>query len=197
MIFLQKYTPAQWHSTPIYLSAAEKDLGPEEPRERFAVLNVLSQHRDNRPSEPDWSHHVMRILIVEDEPLIALNTQADLEAAGHTVIGIAMTSREAFGLAESGRPHLVLMDIRLAEGNGVEAAWAIHSHLGISSLFATSHVEKPASAGNAAIGCLQKPYDQRSLVRSIQIAEQVMNGLEPTLPLPRNLKLYERKIDMP
>jgi two-component system, response regulator PdtaR len=135
----------------------------------------------------------MRILIVEDEPIIALNTQADLEAAGHAVIGIAMTSREAFALAESGRPDLVLMDVRLAEGNGVEAARAIYTHLGIFSLFATSYVEKPASAGNAALGCLQKPYDQRSLFRSIQIVEQVMSGLEPTLPLPRNLKLYERE----
>jgi two-component system, response regulator PdtaR len=136
----------------------------------------------------------MRILIVEDELLIALNTQADLEAAGHTVTGIAMTSREAFRLAESGRPDLVLMDVRLAEGNGVEAAQAIHAHLGISSLFATSYSEKPASAGNAAIGCLRKPYDQRSLVQSIQIVEQVMNGWEPTLPLPRNLELYQREI---
>ena len=47
-------------------------------------------------SEADHTDHVMRILIVEDEPLIALSTQADLEAAGHTVVGIAMTSREAF-----------------------------------------------------------------------------------------------------
>src|SRR3954468_8448911 len=105
----------------------------------------------------------MRILIVEDEPLIALNTQADLEAAGHTVTGIAMTSREAFRMAEADRPDLVLMDVRLAAGNGVEAAQAIHAHLGIYSLFATSYVEKPASTGNAALGCLRKPYDRRSL----------------------------------
>jgi CheY-like chemotaxis protein len=136
----------------------------------------------------------MRILIVEDELLIALNTQADLEAAGHTVIGIAMTSREAFRQAESGRPDLVLMDVRLAEGNGVEAAQVIHAHWGIVSLFATSYAEKPASTGNAAIGCLRKPYDQRSLVQSIQIIEQVMSGLEPTSPLPSNLELYQRSI---
>jgi CheY-like chemotaxis protein len=136
----------------------------------------------------------MRILIVEDECLIALNTQADLEAAGHTVTGIAMTSREAFEQAETGRPDLVLMDVRLAAGNGVEAAQAIYAHWGISSLFATSYGEKPASAGNAGIGCLRKPYDQKSLVQSIQIVERVMNGLEPTLPLPRNLELYQREV---
>jgi hypothetical protein len=65
---------------------------------------------------------------------------------------------------------------------------------GISSLFATSYGEKPASAGNAALGCLRKPYDQKSLVQSIQIVEQVMNGLEPTLSLPRSLELYQRTI---
>ena len=69
----------------------------------------------------------MRILIVEDEPIIALSTQADLEAAGHTVVGLAMTSDEAINLAASCHPDLVLMDIRLAEGNGVEAAQAIHT----------------------------------------------------------------------
>jgi CheY-like chemotaxis protein len=134
----------------------------------------------------------MRILIVEDEPLIALNTQADLETAGHTVVGLAMTSDEAISLAECCRPDLVLMDIRLAEGNGVEAAQAIHSRWAIPSLFATSHVEHSAATRHVALGCLRKPYDHRSLVRSIQIVEQVMSGLEPTLPLPRNLDLYER-----
>ena len=164
-----------------------------ELAENFTVLNILGLCRENFLSEPDWSHHVMRILIVEDEPLIALNTQADLEAAGHTVTGIAMTSREAFRLAETDRPDLILMDVRLAEGNGVEAAQVIHAHWGILSLFATSYADISESVGNAAIGCLRKPYDQRSLVQSIQIVEQVMNGLDPTLPLPRNLKLYERK----
>jgi two-component system, response regulator PdtaR len=145
-------------------------------------------------SEPDWSHHVMRILIVEDEPIIALSTQADLEAAGHTVVGLAMTSDEAINLAASCYPDLVLMDIRLAEGNGVEAAQAIHTRWAIPSLFATSYVEYSGATCGAALGCLRKPYDYRSLVRSIQIVEQVMRGLGPTLPLPHNLELYQREI---
>jgi two-component system, response regulator PdtaR len=145
-------------------------------------------------SEPDWSHHVMRILIVEDEPIIALSTQADLEAAGHTVVGLAVTSDEAINLAASCHPDLVLMDIRLAEGNGVEAAQAIHSRWAIPSLFATSYVEHSGAVCRAALGCLRKPYDYRSLVRSIQIVEQVMNGFEPTLSPPRNLELYRRNI---
>ncbi len=134
----------------------------------------------------------MRILIVEDEPIIALSTQADLETAGHTVVGLAMTSDEAITLADRCRPDLVLMDIRLAKGNGVEAAEAIHARWAIPSLFATSYVEHSADRCHAALGCLRKPYSRRNLVQSIHIVEQVMNGLMPTLSLPQNLELYQR-----
>src|SRR3954463_5097113 len=121
----------------------------------------------------------MRILIVEDEPIIALSTQVDLETAGHTVVGLAMTSEEAISLADRCRPDLVLMDVRLAKGNGVEAAEAIHNRWAIPSLFATSYVGHSGAPCRAALGCLRKPYNQQSLVRSIQIIEQLMNGLEP------------------
>jgi two-component system, response regulator PdtaR len=85
------------------------------------------------------------------------------------------------------------MDIRLAKGNGVEAAEAIHNRWAIPSLFATSYVEHSGATCRAALGCLRKPYNQQSLVRSIQIIEQLMNGLEPTLPLPSSLEIYKQK----
>jgi two-component system, response regulator PdtaR len=134
----------------------------------------------------------MRILVVEDEPIIALSTQADLETAGHTVVGLAMTAEEAITLADRCRPDLVLMDIRLAQGNGVKAAEAIYSQWAIPSLFATSYVEHSADACHAALGCLRKPYSRRNLVQSIQIVEQVMCGRKPTASLPNNLELYQR-----
>ena len=113
------------------------------------------------------------------------------ETAGHSVVGLAMTSEDAINLAGWCRPDLVPMDIRLAEGNGVEAAQAIHTRWAIPSLFATSHVENSPATCPAALGCLRKPYDDRSLVPSIQVVEQVMNGFEPTLPRPHNLELYQ------
>jgi CheY-like chemotaxis protein len=136
----------------------------------------------------------MRILIVEDEPIIALSTQVDLETAGHIVVGLAMTSDEAITLADRCRPDLVLMDIRLAKGNGVEAAEAIYARWTIPSLFATSYVEHSADRCHAALGCLRKPYSRRNLVQSIQVVEQVMSGLMPTLSPPQNLELYQRNI---
>jgi two-component system, response regulator PdtaR len=178
----------------ICLCTAEKDLDSSELVEGGPVLIVLAPSRKIRISEPDWSYHVMRILIVEDEPIIALNTEADLETAGHTVVGLAVTSDEAITLADRCRPDLVLMDIRLAKGNGVEAAEAIHNRWAIPSLFATSYVEHSGATCRAALGCLRKPYNQQSLVQSIQIVEQSMNGLQPTLSSPRNLELYQQNM---
>ncbi len=103
-----------------------------------------------------------------------------------------MTDAEAVTLADRYRPDLVLTDIRLAKGNGVEAAEAIYTRWGIPSLFATSYAEHSAGTCRAALGCLRKPYNHRSIVRAILVVEQVMNGLEPTMPLPRNLELYQR-----
>jgi CheY-like chemotaxis protein len=110
--------------------------------------------------QPNRAAYVMRILIVEDKTLVALSTQVDLETAGHTVVGLAMTSDEAITLADRCRPDLVLMDIRLAKGNGVEAAEAIYARWAIPSLFATSYVEHSADRCHAALGCLRKPYSR-------------------------------------
>src|SRR3954452_15182899 len=90
------------------------------------------------------NHSLYKDGILKPSPfkrLPCLNTQVDLETAGHIVVGLAMTSDEAITLADRCRPDLVLMDIRLAKGNGVEAAEAIYARWTIPSLFATSYVE--------------------------------------------------------
>jgi CheY-like chemotaxis protein len=91
-------------------------------------------------------------------------------------------------------PIWYMMDIRLAKGNGVEAAEAIYARWTIPSLFATSYVEHSPDRCHAALGCLMKPYSRRNLVQSIQILEQVMSGRKPTASPPNNLELYQRNI---
>ena len=113
------------------------------------------------------------------------------ETAGHSVVGLAMTSEDAINLAGWCRPDLVPMDMRLAGGNGVESAQAIHTCWAIPSLFITSHVKNSAATCRAALGCLRKPYHDWSLMRSIQVVEQVMNGFEQILPRLHNLELYQ------
>lgn len=67
-----------------------------------------------------------RILVVEDEPLIAMDLEAIVSDLGHTVVGNARTHSEAIAMYAQHKPELVLMDVHLADGSsGAEAATEI------------------------------------------------------------------------
>lgn len=57
------------------------------------------------------------VVVIEDEPLIALDLQELLKSLGHRVVGIARTSREAIAAVAATRPGLILADIQLADGS--------------------------------------------------------------------------------
>lgn len=115
-----------------------------------------------------------RILVVEDEFLIAMECEGILMEAGHEVVGVAADEQQALSLAERGRPDLVLMDIRLARGSdGIEVAKAIRARHGIRSLFVSAHGERETrDRGRAAdaAGWLVKPYTAGMLLDAIDAA---------------------------
>jgi len=125
-----------------------------------------------QPFSPN-SHHPNRVLIVEDEFLIAMTAEDSLCDAGIEVIGVAATCEEAIALAEQ-MPDLVLMDIRLASArDGIEAAIEIRRRFGIPSLFtsanhddATMNRAEPAEPQ----GWLPKPYSPEALVCATRAA---------------------------
>lgn len=83
-----------------------------------------------------------RILIVEDETILAMDIQATLCAAGFAVAGIASDADQACRLAEATHPALAIMDIRLARGSdGIEAAATILRDFGIKSVFLSAHLD--------------------------------------------------------
>jgi DNA-binding NarL/FixJ family response regulator len=86
---------------------------------------------------------IARVLIVEDEPLIALDLEATLQTLGFDVSGFAANAREAVELATSRRPDLVLMDLYLEEGcEGTKAAKWLNDACGIPVLFVTGHGDR-------------------------------------------------------
>lgn len=109
-----------------------------------------------------------RILVVEDDFLIALQTEAALTEAGFQVVGTATTAEEAVALAKEERPFLALMDIRLAsERDGIDAARQLFSELNIRCIFATAHDDprtRERAEPYAPLGWLAKPYTTASLV---------------------------------
>jgi len=83
------------------------------------------------------------VLIIEDEPIIALDLQGLAEELGHRVIGVAATRGEAVTLARSADPGLVLADIQLADGSsGVDAVNDILGALAAPVIFITAYPER-------------------------------------------------------
>ncbi len=83
------------------------------------------------------------VLIIEDEPLIALDLEALVEDIGHRVQGIARTHREAMAAVEKKRPTLVLADIQLADGSsGLEAVNEMLNSFQVPVIFITAFPER-------------------------------------------------------
>ncbi len=83
------------------------------------------------------------ILIIEDEPLIAMDLQALVENLGHEVQGIARTHTEAIALAKARKPGLILADIQLADGSsGLDAVNELLNTLEVPVIFITAYPER-------------------------------------------------------
>ena len=115
-----------------------------------------------------------RILLVEDEAIIALATEARLKAMGHEVVGTAGTGDAAELLAQQVDPDLALMDINIrGDRDGVAVAATLRDAFGIPSVFVTAYgddatIQRAAAAG--PLGYLVKPYEDRDLAAAIEVA---------------------------
>ncbi|MEM6971902.1 MAG: response regulator [Pseudomonadota bacterium] len=84
-----------------------------------------------------------RVLIIEDEPIIAMDLEGIVTELGHEVVGQATTYDEAVALAETGKPDLVLADIQLADGSsGIDAAKTIMAAHDVPVIFITAYPER-------------------------------------------------------
>ncbi len=87
--------------------------------------------------------HPARILIVEDEPLIAMDIARIVEEMGHTVCGTAANHAEAVALSRREAPHIVLADIQLKGGDsGIEAVQEILNGISVPVVFVTGFPER-------------------------------------------------------
>jgi CheY-like chemotaxis protein len=131
----------------------------------------------------------MKILIVEDEALVAMSLQFLLELEGHEVLGVADDFDTALAATEKERPELALVDIQLARGNsGFEVAAALQER-GIACIFLTGNApDRPRP--DLALGCLPKPYSDAGLMSAIKVAEEYRGGRPPVPGSMGELQLY-------
>jgi two-component system, response regulator PdtaR len=112
-----------------------------------------------------------RVLVAEDDFLIAMQTEDALSAAGLQVVGTAVSAEEAIAMATQERPVLVVMDIRLAGRNdGIDAARELFQQLKIRCIFATANDDvhnRERARPYAPLGWLAKPYTMTSLLAAV------------------------------
>ncbi len=83
------------------------------------------------------------ILIIEDEPLIAMDIEEMVESLGHRVVGTARTHKEAIGLFNKTQPKMILADIQLADGSsGIDAVNEILASIAVPVIFITAFPER-------------------------------------------------------
>jgi CheY-like chemotaxis protein len=111
-----------------------------------AILSESEQQIDfllEEASQSIVSQVATDVMIIEDEPIIAMDLEAVLESLGHRVTGIARTEKEALHLALTKRPKLILADIQLADGSsGLDAVNAILSNFSVPVIFITAFPER-------------------------------------------------------
>lgn len=123
----------------------------------------------------DQHNEGLRVLIVEDEALVAMEIEYMLENAGNSPVAMADNHDAAVAAARETRPDIALVDVQLAQGdNGVDVARSLKL-LGIPVLFATGNCPGDRGA-DVAIGCLHKPLTDETLAAGLAGARRVLAG---------------------
>ncbi len=116
----------------------------------------------------------LKILIVEDESIVAMDLQHRLENFGYNVAGHAVTGNSAIKLAGDTKPDVILMDIQLkGDLDGIQSAEIIKEEFDIPILFLTAFADRPTlerAKLTEAFGYILKPYHERELYTNIEMA---------------------------
>lgn len=143
--------------------------GPEssgsEGTRRDREIERSEERRGDASAEPQRRRG--RVLVVEDQVLIAMEIEDLLSDLNFEVVGAAMNAEDAMRLAILHRPDLITMDINLGAGpDGISAAIGIFQRLGIRSIFVSAYGNADTMARAEAarpLGWLQKPIRRASL----------------------------------
>ena len=116
----------------------------------------------------------IRIVIVDDEPIIRMDLKEILESRGYQVVGEAADGFDAVELCRTHVPDLVLLDIKMPLMDGLSAAQIIHEQgLAGSIVFLTAYSDSSYIEGaktSGVSGYLVKPVDEKALVPCIELA---------------------------
>jgi CheY-like chemotaxis protein len=115
-----------------------------------------------------------KVLIVEDEPIVALDLQQELEDFGCEVVALAQSADEALIAAEEFRPDLALMDLHIVGSlDGIQTARLLRDAFQVPSMFLTAYSDDATinrAVREMPYGYLTKPFQTRELKATVQVA---------------------------
>ncbi len=141
----------------------------------------------------------IRVLIVEDEPLIAEDIRDCLTNVDYSVSAVAHSMEQAIAALEKELPDLALLDINLGKNmDGLEIAKRINQEYFIPFIFLTSYSNKPViekAKVTRPMGYIMKPFNERDLYSSIEIA--LYNYSQGSRPRHFKLETLNQRLDTP
>jgi DNA-binding response OmpR family regulator len=135
---------------------------------------------------------MFKVLIAEDDLMIADMLEDVLTTNGYEVCGIGPSVEKAVALGRQHRPDLAILDMRLADGGlGTEVAAQLCDGPRIGILYASGNIDQVIAMAESD-ACIVKPYDLKDILRALDIVAGIaFGGLVPRPPFPRGFYLLE------
>jgi response regulator of citrate/malate metabolism len=133
---------------------------------------------------------MLKVLIAEDDLLIAGMAEEVVAEGGFMVCGIARTVSDAVALGRLHKPDLALLDVRLDDGGlGTDIAAQLAAFGRIGVLYATGNSANVLENTCEGDACIVKPYGATDLVRALQIVAEIVATGTASPPFPRGFDL--------
>jgi CheY-like chemotaxis protein len=137
---------------------------------------------------------MLKVLIVDDDLMLADNLEEILLSGGYSVCGIACTVAEAISLGREQHPDLGVVDLRLSDGGfGTEVATALRRVGNFGVLYSTGNPEHPLLDHAEGEGCITKPYMAAALLAALRIVSDQKNHVPLSTRLPKGFRLLSQE----
>jgi two-component SAPR family response regulator len=132
----------------------------------------------------------LKVLIVEDEALLAMELESLVEEAGHSVVGWATSSAEAKTMVDAVEADIAFVDIHLSDGpSGVDVAEYISEKKSSMVVFMTANPKRIPDHFAGAIGVIAKPYTMNGLTSALRYLQEGVRRPPPVSTRPAGFTL--------
>lgn len=135
----------------------------------------------------------LRVLIVEDEALLAMELEGLVEDAGHQVVGWATSSRQAREMIDDIEADIAFVDVHLTDGpTGVQVAEYASAKKRSMVVFMTANPKRIPDNFAGAVGVIAKPYTMNGLLAALRYLEEGVRRPPPSSTRPVGFTLSPR-----